>query len=101
MHQISTLYSNATKTHCSNILNRTLLASENQSARWENEVADMEAHTENRKRMPGWHVDKINVAGFLRGPCKLANRFTEDLIMHVCGILEVIITFDKQFPKIS
>lgn len=50
----------------------------------------MEAHAEERKQSPSWHVDKVNVAGFLRGPCKLTNRFSEDLIMHVCGILEVI-----------
>ncbi|XP_026473778.1 SET domain-containing protein SmydA-8 [Ctenocephalides felis] len=68
---------------------RTLLGSETQSDRWANEVAEMEAHAEERKQSPSWHVDKVNVAGFLRGPCKLTNRFSEDLIMHVCGILEV------------
>lgn len=48
----------------------------------------MEAHNEIRKEKPIWKFNQHNVVEYLRGPCKL-DRFTEDLIHTVCGILDV------------
>lgn len=49
----------------------------------------MEYHDGPRRQMSEiWNADLINIAQYLRGPCKL-NRFSEELIMQVVGILEV------------
>ncbi|XP_065357523.1 SET domain-containing protein SmydA-8 isoform X2 [Calliphora vicina] len=69
---------------------RVLLAKEIYPERWEREVATMEYHDkERRENFDIWHADLVNIAQYLRGPCKLGERFTEDLIMQVVGILEV------------
>ncbi|XP_068151523.1 SET domain-containing protein SmydA-8 isoform X2 [Drosophila tropicalis] len=69
---------------------RVLLAKEQQPERWEKEVAPMEHHeAERRENSDIWHADCVNIAQYLRGPCKLAIRFSEELIMQVVGILEV------------
>ncbi|XP_061386995.1 SET domain-containing protein SmydA-8 [Musca vetustissima] len=69
---------------------RVLLAKEAYPERWEKEVAPMEYHDkERRANTEIWHADLVNIAQYLRGPCKLAERFSEDLIMQVVGILEV------------
>lgn len=57
--------------------------------RWENEIAKMEYHHDIRKNSDIWNADKVNVVGYLHGPCKLKERFSEDLIQQACGILEV------------
>lgn len=57
--------------------------------RWENEVSKMEYHSEIRKNSDIWNADKINIVGYMHGPCKLKERFSEDLIQQACGILEV------------
>lgn len=49
----------------------------------------MEDHDLDRKQRISWEVDQINITQYLRGPCKLAERFSERLIQKVCGILEV------------
>ncbi|XP_030384869.1 SET domain-containing protein SmydA-8 isoform X2 [Scaptodrosophila lebanonensis] len=69
---------------------RVLLAKEAQPDRWLNEVAPMEHH-EGARRMNAdvWHADRVNIAQYLRGPCKLGSRFSEELIMQVVGVLEV------------
>lgn len=36
-----------------------------------------------------WKADSVNVVGYLRGPCKLKERFSEELIQRACGILEI------------
>lgn len=54
---------------------RMLLAKEKQAARWEREVAEMEAHTEERKAQPDWATEHINVVEFLRRKCRLAERY--------------------------
>lgn len=56
---------------------------------WENEISKMEYHSEIRKNSEIWNADKVNVVGYLHGPCKLKERFSEDLIQQACGILEV------------
>lgn len=56
---------------------------------WENEVSKMEHHEEIRKNSEIWNADKVNIVGYLHGPCKLKDRFSEDLIQQACGILEV------------
>ncbi|KRG00212.1 LOW QUALITY PROTEIN: uncharacterized protein Dwil_GK18438, partial [Drosophila willistoni] len=69
---------------------RVLLAKEQQPERWEKDVAPMEHHeAERRENSDIWHADRVNIAQYLRGPCKLASRFSEELIMQVVGILEV------------
>ncbi|XP_023172922.2 SET domain-containing protein SmydA-8 isoform X1 [Drosophila hydei] len=69
---------------------RVLLAKEAQPERWQNEVAPMEHHElERRENADVWHADRVNIAQYLRGPCKLADRFSEELIMQVVGVLEV------------
>lgn len=50
----------------------------------------MEYHDEERRANEDvWNADRINIAQYLRGPCQLAEKFSEDLIMKVIGILEV------------
>lgn len=72
------------------IFNRLLLAKESDPERWEKEIACMEYHDkERRENKEEWHADLINIAQYLRGPCQLSERFSEDLIMQVIGILEV------------
>ncbi|KAH8289973.1 hypothetical protein KR018_012433 [Drosophila ironensis] len=69
---------------------RVLLAKEANPERWDSQVAPMEHHEEERKKDADvWHADRVNIAQYLRGPCKLASRFSEELIMQVVGILEV------------
>lgn len=67
---------------------RVLLAKEKDPKRWEDEVAQMEAHNDIRKQKPIWEFNQHNIAEYLRGPCKLAT-FSEELIHTVCGILEI------------
>ncbi|KAH8271804.1 hypothetical protein KR044_006052 [Drosophila immigrans] len=69
---------------------RVLLAKEAQPERWLEEVAPMEHHEQQRRENADvWHADRVNIAQYLRGPCKLADRFSEELIMQVVGILDV------------
>jgi len=69
---------------------RVLLVKEAHPERWEREVAPMEYHHEARQQQADiWNADLVNIAQYLRGPCKLAQRFSEDLIMKVVGLLEV------------
>lgn len=68
---------------------RILLQKEKNPKRWENEVSKMEYHPEIRKNTDAYNTDNTNIVGYLRGPCKLKDRFTEELIQRVCGILEV------------
>ena len=67
---------------------RVLLAKEKDLKRWQEEVEMMEAHNDIRKKRPLWQFNQTNVVGYLRGPCKL-DRFPEELIHTVCGILEI------------
>lgn len=67
---------------------RVLLAKEKYPKRWDEEVAAMESHNDKRKEKPIWAFNQNNVVQYLRGPCKL-DRFPEDLIHTVCGILDV------------
>lgn len=65
---------------------------------WENEVSKMEHHVDIRRDSEIWNADKVNVVGYLHGPCKLKDRFSEDLIQQACGILEVN-TFEAKTKK--
>lgn len=49
----------------------------------------MEFHPMNRQNTEQWNADRVNVVGFLQGPCQLKNRFSEELIQQACGILQV------------
>ncbi|XP_077295415.1 SET and MYND domain containing, arthropod-specific, member 3 [Arctopsyche grandis] len=68
---------------------RMLLSKEKNPVRWEKEVAVMEDHETERRQKPTWDVDNVNIVGYLREPCKLRDRFPEEIIQKVCGILEV------------
>ncbi|XP_039950193.1 SET domain-containing protein SmydA-8 isoform X1 [Bactrocera neohumeralis] len=69
---------------------RVLLVKESDPDRWEREIAPMEYHNEERRKIVDvWNADFVNIAQYLRGPCRLAERFSEDLIMQTVGILEV------------
>lgn len=68
---------------------RLLLAKESNPERWESEVKIMESHNEKRRKTPLWENNQINIVEYLRGACKLADRFDEELIHTACGILEI------------
>ncbi|XP_055593100.1 SET domain-containing protein SmydA-8 [Uranotaenia lowii] len=68
---------------------RMLLEKEAHPDRWEMEIAPMEYHNDARKDTAIWQADQTNVVGYLRGPCGLKDRFSEQLIQQVIGILEV------------
>ncbi|XP_037035204.1 SET domain-containing protein SmydA-8-like [Bradysia coprophila] len=68
---------------------RLLLAKDSDPKRWDEEVSIMEHHEMNRRNTDQWKMDHRNVVEFLHGPCKLNDRFTEDLIQQACGILQV------------
>ncbi|KAG8331004.1 hypothetical protein J6590_050391 [Homalodisca vitripennis] len=68
---------------------RMLLNKEKAPDRWQAEIDEMEAHTEERKAQSEWKTEQINVVEFLRKKCRLAERFSEDIIHFVIGVLEV------------
>lgn len=74
-----------------------MLAKEKNPQRWEAEVSHMEAHTDIRKQKPIWEFTQHNIVEYLRGPCKL-DRFSEELIQTVCGILDVN-AFEARTPS--
>lgn len=49
----------------------------------------MEHHRDQRADSDGWKADSVNIVGYLHGPCKLKERFSEELIQQACGILEI------------
>lgn len=79
------------------IVCRVLLAKEKDPKRWEAEVSHMETHNDIRKQKPIWEFNQHNVVEYLRGPCKL-ERFSEELIHTVCGILDVN-AFEARAPS--
>lgn len=68
---------------------RMLLHKETDPDRWANGIMQMEYHPEERYDTPTYRADEVNVVGYLRGPCKLRDRFTGEMIQRICGILEV------------
>lgn len=68
---------------------RMLLEKEANEDKWNAEISKMEYHHEIRKNSEAFKADKVNIVGYLHGPCKLKERFSEDLIQQACGILEV------------
>ncbi|XP_071455230.1 uncharacterized protein [Hetaerina americana] len=68
---------------------RLLLAKDKDPARWAEEVEPMEAHLEKRRDTLNWHSDLINVSGFLRKACHLAEKYSDDDILWSCGVLQV------------
>lgn len=60
-----------------------------QSECWLKVISQMEYHPYERQDTSFWKMDQINVVGYLRGPCKLKERFSEEIIQQACGILEV------------
>lgn len=68
---------------------RLLLQKEANPERWENEISNMEHHCDKRVDSAVWKADNVNVVGYLRGPCKLKERFSDEHIQQACGILEI------------
>ncbi|XP_058446372.1 SET domain-containing protein SmydA-8 [Malaya genurostris] len=68
---------------------RVLLEKEENPNRWNAEISVMEHHPDARKATAVWNADHHNIVKYLRGPCGLKDRFSEDLIQQVIGILEV------------
>lgn len=68
---------------------RVLLEKERNAVRWDKEIVHMEYHPKERLNTPMYLADQVNIVGYLRGPCKLKERFSDELIQRVCGILEV------------
>lgn len=66
-----------------------LLEKEANPEQWNNLVSKLEHHAELRRNSDAWNADKVNIVGYLHGPCKLKERFSEELIQQACGILEV------------
>ncbi|XP_031629663.1 SET domain-containing protein SmydA-8-like isoform X2 [Contarinia nasturtii] len=87
-HNLSTPHQICLQLDCITPL-RICLEKEVNAERWKNEISKMEFHSEIRKNSKIWNADKINVVGYLQGPLKLKDRFSEDLIQQACGILEV------------
>ncbi|XP_061938952.1 SET domain-containing protein SmydA-8-like isoform X1 [Apis cerana] len=76
---------------------RLLLESEKNPERWKNEVKDMEAHNKIRNQKKQWKSDQINIVEYIRKQLKL-ERFSEEQIQTVCGILEIN-TFEVRTAK--
>ncbi|CAH1104725.1 unnamed protein product [Psylliodes chrysocephalus] len=76
---------------------RVLLATEKNPSRWNEEIQHMEAHNDIRKQKPIWEFNQHNVVEYLRSACKL-DRFSEELIHTVCGILEIN-AFEARTPE--
>lgn len=68
---------------------RMLLKRDDDPIQWENEIMQMEYHPLERVNTSTYRADEVNIVGYLRGPCKLKDRFSAELIQKVCGILEV------------
>jgi hypothetical protein len=54
---------------------RLLLVKESNPERWESEVKIMQNHNEERRKTPLWENNQINIVEYLRGACKLADRY--------------------------
>ncbi|KAF4530660.1 hypothetical protein B566_EDAN004899 [Ephemera danica] len=52
-------------------------------------VSLMETHEKERQDSSDWKADQVNIVNFLRNHCGLAERYSEELIHKVCGILAV------------
>ena len=68
---------------------RVLLEKEANEERWENEVALMEDHENERKSTNEWIIDEKNIVNYLRDECGLKEKFSSELIHKAIGILEV------------
>ncbi|OAD54391.1 Protein msta, isoform B, partial [Eufriesea mexicana] len=76
---------------------RLLLESEKNPERWNNEVKNMESHNKIRSQKKQWKLNHVNVVEYIRKRLKL-DRFSEEQIHTVCGILEIN-TFEIRTAK--
>lgn len=76
---------------------RLLLESERNVERWNKEVKNMEAHNKIRCQKSQWKSDHVNIVNYLRKRLNL-DRFSEEFIQTVCGILDVN-TFEVRTTK--
>ncbi|KAF6205254.1 hypothetical protein GE061_019422 [Apolygus lucorum] len=69
---------------------RFLMCIDRNRKRWATEVCAMEDHnTLRRFDEKAWEAEGNNIVWFLRDRCRLSDRFTEEMIRKVCGILDV------------
>ena len=68
---------------------RVLLESEANSQRWMDEVELVEHHSDKRRNGEAWDADQQNIVAYLQEPCELKERFSEEMIQKIIGILEV------------
>lgn len=54
---------------------RLLLTKEKDPTRWKEEVEKMESHKADRKELPDWEIEHVNIVNFLIEKCKLGNRY--------------------------
>lgn len=68
---------------------RLLLSSERRPERYREEISGLLDHSEERRRRDprGWALAHAIPAGFLRGACKLADRFEAEDVHRAVGIL--------------
>lgn len=66
-----------------------LVAKERDPKRWQEEVECLESKNEIRKTKQIWNFNQMNIVDFIRNVCKLDQKYSEDLIHTVCGILEI------------
>lgn len=68
---------------------RFLLMKDIKPDTWDRDIVPMEDHRDARQKLPTWDIDNVNIVQYLRKHCKLADRYSDELIQRVCGILEV------------
>lgn len=49
----------------------------------------MESHEKERRDTEDWQADQVNIVEFLLKRCGLGERYSEELVHQVCGILAV------------
>ncbi|GLV35060.1 SET and MYND domain containing arthropod-specific member 1 [Carabus blaptoides fortunei] len=72
---------------CLTIL-RILFQKENDAKLWE-KLMKLESHCKERKETEKYENDRVSVAQFIRKFFKLEEKFTEEEILRICGILQV------------
>lgn len=69
---------------------RVLLAKEEKPDKWNNEIDQMEDHSQDRQSTASWAADTHNIVEYLLGPCQLKSRGIDGELIHkVIGILEI------------
>lgn len=68
---------------------RCLYQKENNPEVW-NKLMKLQSHCEERKGTEKYEADKTCIAQFIRKFYKLEDKFTEEEILKICGVVQVI-----------